>query len=115
MPFVAYVHAREPDPPEDEGRTPWEPNWRIWRLVAAAIGLSYVASLTSGWLEVSLVFLVFALCCRAALDGGTTLHAELEKRAEVTRHLDRAALARVVDPAHYLGTAPQMVDRMVKG
>jgi 3-carboxy-cis,cis-muconate cycloisomerase len=54
-------------------------------------------------------------CCRAALDGGTTLLAELEKRADVTKHLDRAALARVVDPAHYLGTAPQMVDRMVKG
>jgi 3-carboxy-cis,cis-muconate cycloisomerase len=54
-------------------------------------------------------------CCRAALDGGTTLLAELEKRADVTRHLDRAALARVVDPAHYLGTAPQMIDRMLKG
>jgi 3-carboxy-cis,cis-muconate cycloisomerase len=54
-------------------------------------------------------------CCRAALDGGTTLLAELEKRDDVTKHLDRAALARVVDPAHYLGTAPQMVDRMVKG
>jgi 3-carboxy-cis,cis-muconate cycloisomerase len=54
-------------------------------------------------------------CCRAALDSGTTLLAELEKRDDVTKHLDRAALARVVDPAHYLGTAPQMVDRMVKG
>ncbi len=54
-------------------------------------------------------------CCRAALDGGTTLLAELEKRADVTKHLDRAALARVVDPAHYLGTAPQMIDRMLKG
>jgi 3-carboxy-cis,cis-muconate cycloisomerase len=39
----------------------------------------------------------------------------LEKRDAATKHLDRAALARVVDPAHYLGTAPQMVDRMVKG
>jgi 3-carboxy-cis,cis-muconate cycloisomerase len=54
-------------------------------------------------------------CCRAALDSGTSLLAELEKRDDVTKHLDRAALARVVDPAHYLGTAPQMVDRMVKG
>jgi hypothetical protein len=69
VPFVAYVHAREPDPPEDEGRTPWEPNWRIWRLVGAAIALSYVASLTSGWLELGLVFLVFAFCCRAALEA----------------------------------------------
>jgi hypothetical protein len=69
VPFVAYVHAREPDPPEDEGRTPWEPNWRIWRWVAMAIGLSYVASLTSGVLELGLVLLVFALCCRAALEA----------------------------------------------
>lgn len=37
MPFVAYVHAREPDEPEDGGRTPWEPNWRLWRWVAAAV------------------------------------------------------------------------------
>ena len=32
--------------------------------------------------------------CRAALDGGTPLLAELEKRGDVTKHLDRAALAR---------------------
>ena len=53
-------------------------------------------------------------CCREALNNGTTLLAQLEKRADVTQHLDRAALARVVDPAHYLGTAREMVDRMLK-
>ena len=52
-------------------------------------------------------------CCREALNNGTTLLAALEKRPEVTQHLQGAALARVVDPAHYLGTAPQMVDRML--
>lgn len=52
-------------------------------------------------------------CCREALNNGTTLLAALEKRPEVTAHLQGAALARVVDPAHYLGTAPQMVDRML--
>ena len=67
MPFVAYVHAREPDPPEDGGRTPWEPNWRIWRWVAAAIVVSFGASRADGALETLLVFVVFALCCRAAL------------------------------------------------
>jgi len=74
VPFVAYVHAREPEPPDDGGRTPWEPNWRIWRWVAVAIALSYVASRTSGVFELALVLIVFALCCRAALealpDGG---------------------------------------------
>ena len=54
-------------------------------------------------------------CCREALSGGTTLLAALEKRADVTQHLDKAALARVVDPAHYLGMAREMVDRMLKG
>jgi 3-carboxy-cis,cis-muconate cycloisomerase len=53
-------------------------------------------------------------CCRAALDKGTTLLVELENRDEVTKHLDGATLARVVDPARYLGTAPQMVDRMLR-
>jgi 3-carboxy-cis,cis-muconate cycloisomerase len=54
-------------------------------------------------------------CCREALSNGTTLLAQLEKRADVTEHLQGPALARVVDPAQYLGTAPQMVDRMLKG
>jgi 3-carboxy-cis,cis-muconate cycloisomerase len=53
-------------------------------------------------------------CCREALSNGTTLVTQLEKRADVTQHLDRAALARVVDPAQYLGTAREMVDRMLK-
>ena len=69
MPFVAYVHARDPGPPDDGGRQPWEPNWRIWRWVAVAIVLSYVASRTSGLVEVVLVFVVFGLCCRAALEA----------------------------------------------
>ena len=67
VPFVAYVHAREPDEPEDEGRTPWEPNWRLWRWVAAAVPLTLAATLTHGLVELVLVFGVFALCCRAAL------------------------------------------------
>jgi 3-carboxy-cis,cis-muconate cycloisomerase len=54
-------------------------------------------------------------CCRAALADGTTLLAQLEKRADVTQHIDKAALARVVEPAYYLGTAREMIDRMLKG
>ncbi|MFN3744021.1 MAG: 3-carboxy-cis,cis-muconate cycloisomerase [Hyphomicrobiaceae bacterium] len=53
-------------------------------------------------------------CCRAALSNRTTLLEELEKRADVTKHLDPATLARVVDPAHYLGTAREMIDRMLR-
>ncbi len=53
-------------------------------------------------------------CCRDALSNGTTLLEQLEKRPDVTQHLDKAALARVVDPAGYLGTAREMVDRMLK-
>jgi hypothetical protein len=75
LPFLAYVHAHEPDPPEGDGRAPWEPNWRLWRWVAAAIGVAVAAALTSGALEALLVLVVFGLCCRAALelmpdDGG---------------------------------------------
>jgi hypothetical protein len=74
MPFVAYVHAREPDEPEDEGRAPWEPNWRVWRWIVAALPVAIVATRTDGALELLFVFGVFALACRAALellpDGG---------------------------------------------
>jgi len=51
--------------------------------------------------------------CRAALDGGTPLLTQLQANAEVTRHFDADALARLVDPANYLGTAREMVDRML--
>jgi hypothetical protein len=68
VPFVAYVHARQPDEPEDEGRTPWEPNWRVWRWVAAAVLVAYGASRADGAFEALLVLVVFGLCCRAALE-----------------------------------------------
>jgi hypothetical protein len=68
VPFVAYVHAREPDEPEDEGRAPWEPNWRVWRWVAAAVLVTFGATRTDGALEYLFVLVVFALCCRAALE-----------------------------------------------
>jgi len=49
--------------------------------------------------------------CRAALDNGSTLLAELERRPEVTQHLAPARLAELTDPVNYLGAAPAMVDR----
>ena len=54
MPFVAYVHAREPDPEPDE-RPAWEPEWRLWRWVAAALVLAAGASLTQGLVSLVLV------------------------------------------------------------
>jgi 3-carboxy-cis,cis-muconate cycloisomerase len=49
--------------------------------------------------------------CRAALDKGTTLLQELERKPEVTRHLDKKRLAELTDPVNYLGSAGAMVDR----
>jgi 3-carboxy-cis,cis-muconate cycloisomerase len=49
--------------------------------------------------------------CRAALDKGTTLLAELERDGEVTRHLDAARLAELTDPVNYLGSTQAMIDR----
>jgi hypothetical protein len=69
MPFVAYVHAREPDDPEDQWREPWEPNWRIWRWVGAAVVVTFAATHAAGALEALLVLVVFGLCCRAALEA----------------------------------------------
>ncbi len=51
--------------------------------------------------------------CREVNEGGGTLAEALARHEEVTRHLDRAAIERLTDPANYLGMAPQMVDRAV--
>jgi len=56
--------------------------------------------------------LVYA-ACRAALDKGTPLIDQLRQMHEVTRHFDEAGLQRLVDPAGYLGTAGEMVDRLL--
>jgi 3-carboxy-cis,cis-muconate cycloisomerase len=49
--------------------------------------------------------------CRAALDKGSTLLAELERQPEVTRHLDATRLAELTDPVNYLGSTQAMIDR----
>lgn len=51
-------------------------------------------------------------CCRASLDNSTPLIDQLRAQPEVTAHFNEAALARLVDPAGYLGTAQAMVDQM---
>ncbi len=50
--------------------------------------------------------------CRVVADKGGSLADALAKVPEVTRHLDRAALDQLTDPANYLGAAQEMVDRV---
>ena len=38
----------------------------------------------------------------------------LAENPEVSKHLDRAALAKLLDPANYLGLAREMVDRVLQ-
>jgi 3-carboxy-cis,cis-muconate cycloisomerase len=58
---------------------------------------------------------IVAEASRAAIEGNSTLLAELERRADVTKYLDRAHLAHLTDPGNYLGSAPAMVDRVLRG
>ncbi|HVB56754.1 MAG TPA: 3-carboxy-cis,cis-muconate cycloisomerase [Candidatus Acidoferrales bacterium] len=51
--------------------------------------------------------------CRKVAETGAPLLDLLAANAEISRHLDRAALARLVDPANYLGQSREMVDRVL--
>jgi 3-carboxy-cis,cis-muconate cycloisomerase len=53
--------------------------------------------------------------CRVVNEQGGTLAEALGRDAEVRAHLDEAAIARMTDPANYLGQAPEMVDRLLAG
>ncbi|MFD9069054.1 lyase family protein [Streptomyces lasiicapitis] len=54
---------------------------------------------------------LLARASHEAAAGGRPLAAVLAETAEVTRHLDAPALAELVDPAHYVGAAPELTDR----
>src|SRR5262249_39607107 len=51
--------------------------------------------------------------CRQVVASGRPLADLLAENAEVAKHLDRAALTRLCDPANYLGEARAMVDRVL--
>jgi 3-carboxy-cis,cis-muconate cycloisomerase len=51
--------------------------------------------------------------CRAALDKGSTLLAELEREPKVTQHLEAKRLAELTDPLNYLGSTQPMIDRVL--
>ena len=75
MPFVAYVHAQDPDPREDRP-APWEPNWRVWRWVGVAGLAGYASAHSQGAVAALLMLVVFVCVCQAAaeaLPGGDGL------------------------------------------
>jgi 3-carboxy-cis,cis-muconate cycloisomerase len=51
--------------------------------------------------------------CREVVTSGRTLLDLLAENTEITAHLDRAALAKLCDPANYLGQAGDMVDEVL--
>ena len=51
--------------------------------------------------------------CRDVVATGRPLADLLAENAEITKHLDRAALTQLCDPANYLGEAGAMVDRVL--
>jgi 3-carboxy-cis,cis-muconate cycloisomerase len=51
--------------------------------------------------------------CRVAATSGKPLLDLLAQDAEISRHATRAELVRMCDPAHYLGLAGEMVDRVL--
>jgi 3-carboxy-cis,cis-muconate cycloisomerase len=57
--------------------------------------------------------LVYDLC-REAIATERPLLDLLAANTEINAHLDRAALARLCDPAHYLGEAGTMVDQVLR-
>ncbi len=52
--------------------------------------------------------------CREAIKENRPLLDLLAEHAEITQHIDRAALAKLCDPANYLGQAGVMVDRVLR-
>src|SRR6202008_4368164 len=51
--------------------------------------------------------------CGQVIAGGRPLLDLLAEDKEISAHLDRAALAKLCDPANYLGQAGEMVDRVL--
>jgi 3-carboxy-cis,cis-muconate cycloisomerase len=53
--------------------------------------------------------------CREVVKTGKPLLDLLEQDKEIRKHADRKTLAKLTDPANYLGVAGEMVDRVLKG
>jgi hypothetical protein len=70
VPFLAYIHSHDEgrSPGDERGLRPWEPNWRVWRWVAAAVLLTYAAVRSDGAVQALLVLLIFVFCCQAGAE-----------------------------------------------
>jgi len=51
--------------------------------------------------------------CRASVEARRPLADLLAEHPEISKHLDRAAIDRLCDPANYLGQSGVMVDRVL--
>ena len=56
--------------------------------------------------------LVYDICRKVIATGRSFLDLLAEDK-EISAHMDRAQLAKLVDPANYLGLAGEMVDRVL--
>jgi hypothetical protein len=67
VPFIAYVHSREPDPPPegDRRKQPWEPNWKMWRWIVGAVVAGYCATKAGNAAGLVLMIVAFGLGCLA--------------------------------------------------
>ncbi len=54
-------------------------------------------------------------CCRESLDKGTAFVDALAAHSEISAVMKRKELEKLADPANYLGSAPQMVERYLAG
>jgi 3-carboxy-cis,cis-muconate cycloisomerase len=52
--------------------------------------------------------------CRKVVETGRPLAELLAENTEVAKHLSRAELQKLCDPANYLGQAGEMVDRVLE-
>ena len=52
--------------------------------------------------------------CRKVVATGRPLADLLAENAEIAKHLNKAELAKLCDPANYLGQAGEMVDRVLE-
>ena len=51
--------------------------------------------------------------CNDCIDKGIMLGTALENHSLISKHLAKEDIAIILDPANYLGTAPQMIDRTI--